>query len=253
MARSTKRQVDWQMKNLDSGEVLLPPYPIAEEGLRIRIGGVYVDQPRFGFQNPITQWTAGVLRTITFGSVLFTNDSTESVLAEFSKFEKLAIQDKNLGRPPIVIFDHGNWMQEMVMVESIDPDVPPIRPDGQPRQVILNFTLRRYKPFSQKQIDPTKPKKESYFLVVRGVEKSYEAIARNFYGDPLLGDRLRKRHPDMPMEPTVGAKISIPAKSIIRQEIVAPAFHALSLTNSDALAVFEAILLRRNARTAVLF
>jgi hypothetical protein len=252
VARSTKRQIDWQLKNLDSGELLNPPYPISEDGVRISIGGTYVDQPRFGFQDPITQWTTGRIRNITFSSVLWTNDRTESIVAEFRKFERLAVKDESLGRPPIVVFNHGNWFSETVFIESVDPEIPPIRPDGQPRQVTLNFTLRKYVPFSQTQIDPTKPTKESYFLVVRAVETSYESIAREFYGNPLLGDRLRKRHPAEPMEPSVGAKISVPAKSVILQEEVEPAFHALSLTNEEAVANFEVMLELRNDRKAVL-
>ena len=172
MARSTKRPIDWEMKNLDTGEILRPPYPISEEGLRITIGGVLVNQNRFGFQDAITQWTNGKVRQITFSSVLFTNDRTESIAADFSRFEKLSIKDDALGRPPIVIFNHGNWLSETVLVESIDPEIPPIRPDGQPRRVQLNFTLQRYKPFSQTQIDPTSPTKQSYFLVVKGAERS---------------------------------------------------------------------------------
>lgn len=246
--------VDWEIKNLDTGQKLLPPYPLAEEGLRVTIAGAVTEQPRFGFQDPITQWTSGRARVLTFTSVLYAVDSTERIATKFKQFEKLAIKDPTLGRPPICVFTlgSGSILSETVLVESIDVDVPPIRPDGEPRQITLGFTLRRYRPFSQTQVDPTKPTKESYFLVVTSAEQSYEAIARRYYGDPLKGDRLRKRHPGMPLRPEVGSKISVPAKAIILREEVAPAFHALSLTDEEAVGRFEEILDERSGRKVVL-
>lgn len=250
MAKSEKIPIDWSMKNLDSGELLLPPYPISESGVRISIGGVIVEQARYGFQDPLIQWTSGKTRTITFSSALFTADRTESITAQFAKFEKLTTKDEALGRPPIVVWNLGTWVSELVLVTAIDPEIPPIRPDGQPRQVILNFSLTKYKPFSQVQIDPTKPTKESYYLVVTSAEQSYEAIARRMYGDPLAGDLLRRRHPEEPFQPSVGAKIDIPARSIILKEEVTPRFHALKEDSQEAAEAFERILELRNVRKA---
>lgn len=254
MARSPKRPIDWQLKNLDTGEELNPPYPVEEEGVSITIGGTIAEQSRFGAQDPITQWTTGKVRVIAFESVLFAQDTQDNITAEFEKFTSLAVKDESLGRPPICIFNFGAFLSEMVLVEDASVTIPPVRPeDGTPRRVTLSFNLRRYKPFSQTQIDPTKPTKESYFLVVTGAERSYEAIARRFYGDPLKGDRLRKRNKGEPLQPTVGAQISIPARAVILREVVEPEFHALSLTDQESVDNFERILALRNARKRVLF
>lgn len=253
MASTNKRPVDWSITNLDTNEELLPPYPLDDDGVGFTVGGVYAEEQRFGFQDPLTQWTSGKLRTMRFTSVLFAQDSTDDITNEFERFIKLAEKDESLGRPPICVWNLGSFISEVVMVESVDPVIPPVRPeDGTPRRVTLNFTLRRYVPFSQKQIDPTKPTKESYFLIARRTEANYERIARTFYGDPMLGDRLRKRHPEEPFLPSVGAVVSIPPKSVILKETVEPEFHALSLTDPDAVASFEDILNERNKRVVVL-
>lgn len=249
---TVKVAVSWQIRNLDSGALLNPPYPISEAGLRTGAGGAIAEQPRYGFQDPIIQWTSGKGRMLTFSTALFTEDSTEDIAGKMWDFEFLALKDPDLGRPPICIFTLGDFLAEMVMVEDVGQDIPPIRPDGKAREVRLDLTLKRYVPFSQTQIDPTKPKKESYFLIVSGAEASYEAISGSFYGDPLKGDRLRKRHPEMPLQPIVGAKISVPPRSTILSEEVTPEFHALDLDNEDAAANYEELLAARATRKAVL-
>jgi len=247
-----KVNVGWSIKNLDTGKVLHPPYPIAEDGVRISIGGTVVDQTRFGMQDAISQWISGRVRDITFMSTLFAEDTTADITNQFDDFTKLAEANEKLERPPICAWTLGSWMQEMVLVISVDTQITQ-RPDGLPHRVELSFTLRRYVPFSQQQIDPTKPSKESYYLVVTRAEACYEALARRFYGQPLKGDRLRKRNPGEPMRPSAGSKISIPPKSTILREVVQPEFHALSLTNEEATRNFERVLALRSARKAVIF
>jgi hypothetical protein len=245
--------IDWFIVNLDNNERIEPPYPLGESGLRVSIGSTYAEQARFGFQDPIIQWVTGKAKVITFQSVMFAPDTATDITEKFEQFEQLAIKDDDLGRPPICSFTlgSGSILSELCVVESVDPDIPPVMPTGEPRQIILNFTLRRYVPFALTTIDPTKPAKQSYFLVASSAEASYEAIAKNFYGDPLKGDRLRKRHPEMPMQPFVGTRISIPARDIIQSEPVEPAFHALSLDNEEAVENFQNILDERNEKKVV--
>lgn len=248
---TTKYAVDWRLRNLDTNAVLLPPYPIGEEGVTISVGGNVVIQSRFGFQDPVIQWTGGKVRTFTFQAVLYSRDRTEKVRAQLKKFEALAIKDDTLGRAPVVLFTFGKVINEIVLVENVDPQITKIRSDGEPREVTLSITMHRYKPFRQQQIDPTKPTKESYHLKASGALKTYEAIAGKYYGNPLLGDRLRKRHPDRPMLPIVGKLVKVPARDVITREVVQPAFHALSLTDAEAVGAFERIMDLRATRKVI--
>lgn len=259
---SKKESPGWTIKNLDTGKFLLPPYPIGDEGVRVEVGGVISEQERFGFQDPITQWTRGKVKVITFSTVLFAEDSTQSILSKLREFEKLAIKDESLGRPPVCIFTYGMALSETVLIESVDHEIAPLRSDFEPRKIELSISIKRYRPFSQTQIDPTKPKKESYFLVVKASEASWEAIAKRYYGQPIHGDRLRKRiasstgasldREAMALAPIVGSKIKIPARSIILKEVVEPSFHAFNLEDETVLDSWLDLLDRRSRKTAVL-
>lgn len=254
MAQSEKMTVDWQIKNLDRNLILRPQFPIGEDGVSISIGGNLAEQSRFGFQDPITNWTQGKARNFTFSTMLFARSAAEGidVVDLLGQFEGLAVKDEELGRPPICLFTYGEFLSETVLVESVDPKIKNVMSNGQPQQVELSITLRKYKAFSsQRLIDPSKPAKESLYLVATDAENSYEQIARRFYGDPMLGDRLRKRHPAYPFAPNVGSVVKVPSKSVILQEVVEPSSHILSLDNEDAVFNFENILEDRNNRQLV--
>jgi len=250
MASKPKIKVDWEIKNLDTGELLQPPYPVSEEGVKTAFGGTYSDQQRFGM-DPVSNWIAGKARNYQFSTVLFAETTADNIEGKFSSLKALADPDEALGRPPICVFAYGN-AEAMVLVENVDVVIKPPRKDGSPRLITLDINLKRYKPFSQTQIDPTKPSKESYYLVTSAAEASYEQIAKRFYGSAYAGDRIRKRHPDMPMQPTVGSKVHLPSRSIILREVVQPAFHALSPTDPDATRAYRDLLDRRAARKVVL-
>lgn len=244
-----KIEVNWDLWDMDHEKLWYPQFPI--ENVSQTVGGQLADQPRFGFQDAITNWTQGRASVITFETMLFSEseEDGESTRKRKKELEALAIKDDDLGRPPICIFSMGQSISEVCIVEAVDPTIVTTLRNGLPREVRFNISLRRYVPFSQKQIDPTAPVKESFLLIASAAEQSYEAIARRYYGDPLLGDRLRKRHPDYPFAPAVGVVVKVPARAIILQEVVEPASHILSLTDDKAVDAFEVILDERSSRT----
>jgi len=246
----TKIKVDWELKNLDTGEVLRPPYPVSEDGVKYPVGGTYTDQPRFGM-DPVSSWIGGKSRPYQFSTVLFAETTADDIRGKFNAIKRLAEPDEALGRPPICVFSYAGF-DAMVLVENVDVEIKPPREDGSPRLITLSFTLKRYKPFSQVQIDPTKPSKESYYLVVASPEACYEQIAKRYYGSALAGDRIRKRHPAMPMQPTVGSKVELPSRSIILREVVQPSYHAFCPTDVDATKAFQDLLNRRAGHKVVL-
>lgn len=246
-----KYAVDWRLRNLDTNELLLPPFPLGDEGVTISVGGAIAIQSRFGFQDPVIQWTGGKVKTFTFQAQLYSRDELDDIRADLKKFEALSIKDETLGRPPIVLFVYGMVINEIVVIESVDPQIKKLRSDGEPREIMLSMVMHRYKPFRQQQIDQTKPTKESYQLRASNALKTYEAIAKKYYGDPLMGDRLRKRHPERPMTPEVGYLVKVPARDVIGQEVVQPSFHALNLTDPEPVGAFERIVELRSDRKVV--
>jgi hypothetical protein len=251
--KAAKVAVDWSIRNLDDLELIQPQLPMPEDGIQVNYGGTLVDQARFGEQDPITHWVHGVTKNITFSAVLFTRhiDEAADVEALFDRLVGLTQKDDLLGRPPICVFRYGNFFSETVLVEKADSNIVSVDKDGFAREIRISLSLRKYVPFSQKQIDPTKPAKESFYLIATSVERSYEAIARRRYGDPLLGDRIRKRHPGRAFAPRVGDKVKIPPKAIVLRETIEPSFHALSLTDEAAVENFEMILADRSSRKLI--
>lgn len=249
-----KFPVDWFIRNLDTDELVEPQFPMPGTGVVINQGGNIVSVPRFGEQVPVVHWTGGQQESFTFQAMLFTRDQDErqAVLDLFRQLKSLTEKDEDKKRPPICIFKYGIAISETVLIQSIGPTILSI--DSilfYPREIQLSITMERYVPFSQLQADPTKPPKESFLLVASAAERSYEAIAKRRYGDPLLGDRIRKRHPGSPQQPEIGETLKLPPQSTILKEPVVPAFHALSLTDTDAVDNFERILQVRSARQVV--
>lgn len=251
--KTSKVAVDWSIKNLDDDELIQPQLPMPEDGIQVNYGGTLIDQQRFGMQDPITHWVHGITKNITFTAILFTRHVDEAADVEdlFDQLTLLTQKDDTLGRPPICVFRYGNFFSEVVLVEKADSNIVSVDKDGFVREVRISLSLRKYVPFSQKQIDPTKPAKESFYLIASSAERSYEAIARRHYGDPLLGDRIRKRHPAEPFAARIGDKVKVPPKAIVLQESIEPSFHALSLTDEDAVENFETILADRSSRKLV--
>jgi len=249
---SNKVEVNWLLYDMDHNYEWRPQFPIGD--VQFSVGGTLSEQPRFGFQDALLNWTHGRSKTVNFTTTLFARDESEGVLVQelLRELEDLSQKDDELGRTPICQFSLGSSISEVCLVEIVDPTVVTTLRNGQPREVRCAITLRKYVPFSQKQIDPTRPVKESFLLVASAAEQSYEAIARRYYGDPMLGDRLRKRHQAYPFAPLVGMVVKVPAKAIVLQEAVEPASHILSLTDADAVDNFERILDDRSARTVSL-
>lgn len=243
-----KVPIFWSLKDLDTGEIIEPQFP--SEDFSISVGGQIAEQSRWGFQDPIINWTRGKSRDINFQSVLYARheDEGEDVQELLDKIISISEIDSNLGRTHICLFTLGKVMSETVLVESVDPVINEVLINGYPRKVTLSLSLKRYTPFTQSQIDPSKPVKESFYLVASAAERSYEAIAKRYYGNALYGDRLRKRHPDMPLAPTIGSVVKIPSRSVILTETIEPESHVLSLTDSDAVENYETILEARNKR-----
>ena len=239
---------NWSLWSMDDRTFVEGQFPL-EDGVSVTMGGSIASADRVGFQDPIVQWINGVGRTYSFKAEFFARHKAENIKKQYDTLEKLGTKDPNFGRSHICIFVYGKIYRELVLIRDLNPIVGNPRDDGSARKIEFSITLVRYKPFSQKAIDPTKPAKESYVRIASSVEQSYEMLARVYYGDPLFGDRLRKRHPKMPLAPEVGEVVKIPNASIITTETVEPAMYAMDLeTNKDAAESFRRLAERRSNR-----
>lgn len=243
-----KPPVNWAIQNLDTGEKFIPPFPISSaSGIQWQLGGTWAEQARFGFQSPLLAWTNGVVDTFTFEMMLFATHEGIDIDIPLKQFVALGQKDRRLGRPPICLFVFGSVIGETVVFAPMAPIIKSTLDNGKSREATISVTLKKYVAFSQTRLDPTRPQKESAFLVASSNEASYEAIALKHYGNPLFGDRLRKRHPDMGLAPVIGEIIKVPSRTVILSEVVTPAGHMFDATDQNASDAFETILAARNS------
>jgi hypothetical protein len=253
MADAPKFPIDWSIIDLDTNQFFFPQLPMSDGGVSLNVGSRIVSQERFGEQDSIIHYTGGSTRSFSFSAMLYARNTDESDTVEdlLDDLTQLTEKDEDLGRIHICLFRYGVYLEETVLIDRVDPQIVSVDRNGAIREVRLSISMLRYVPFSQTQIDPTKPTKESFLQVVSQGEQMWEQIARRFYGDPMMGDRLRKRHPQYAFSAPIGAVVKVPAKSVILKEVVQPSFHAFNFTDEDAVANYERILADRNARQVV--
>ena len=250
MSSDSKQEVNWLLQSVDTKEIFRPQFPV-DGGLQISTGAVLSEQSRVGFQDPLLAWTAGRMRSYSFTTRLFSRHVDEDIKSSIELIQKFADKDAGYGRPHILAFKYGSLVSVLAMIDSLDHSIVDMHRNGDPKDVSINITLKKYVPFSKRTISPTKTKKESFYFVATEALNSYEAIAKRFYGDPLAGDRLRKRHPDKPMNPDVGDIVRVPSKEIILAETVQPESFILDFDDIDAVENQERIQSARNKRKLV--
>lgn len=247
----SQKPVDWKLTNVDTGQVFLPQFPISDDtGVTGGGGSTLGERSRFG-NSPLLQWLGSQTESFTFSTELHAEDANDDIQPKADQLRALSQKDDRLGRIPVCLFHYGLSITEYVLVESALPTYRGTLRNGNPRHILFNVTLKKYTPFYLVSTDPTRPVKESYHPVASAAEASYEAIAARFYGDPLLGDRLRKRHPESPTAPTLGQKVKIPRREIVARETIEPSCHVFNRDDTDTQTAYQAITEARGAPVIV--
>jgi hypothetical protein len=185
------------------------------------------------WQQPILQWVAGELETVTFDAKLWATDATDlSVDERLERLEGFVKSAKDLKRPPVCAFSWGllGTLTFDCLVQSIGGIVyDEVRDDGSLRGATCSITLNRYEPPELKITDPTVPEK---FTRVRRARRgdTYEKIALDEYGDPLLGVLLRQLTPKAPGMPLADLRPRDPVHVFPEEYLltlpIEPQFHA---------------------------
>jgi hypothetical protein len=208
----------WHIRNEENGETIEGQFPA--EALTLEVRNNYAEHTSLNRQNPVTQYLNGQADTVTFNSLFHARDFTASSKTE-DKINKLiswARRDPELGRPPIVTFWTGNGhLEQLSVIDSIsgieygEPSIT-----GGIKQVKFTVKLRQYVEFN---LGDTEASDTRYH---RSREREYyEMLTYQQYGDPLIGDIIRKRNPATPTL-VAGTIVALPSKSGIRTEKVTP-------------------------------
>ena len=211
------QSVTWRLTSLDfPGKVIEGQFP--PTGLSEDISANYAVMETLGREQPILQYQRGELDKITFGAKVFARhqglfgagaDDIEDLVFEIRQLPRRNI---DLNRPEIWDFtlgDTDNLLMTCVVKSVGGVRYDRLRPlDGSLRGVDFQIELWRYEPYSA---DLTGSANES-LVIARLSNESFEFIANKIYGDAIIGEPLRRRHPDK-VVPVNGDLIRLPPKA----------------------------------------
>lgn len=181
----------WFLENLDGGQTLqgqFSPTPTTEN-----VSANWAQHTALNRGNAILQFVNGNNDTLSFQGRFF-----REVVADSNPKEKLDLLkswariDASVRRPPVVHFYVGDGHVQMNAVITGISNIVYGRPTalGSLRDVTFQVDLLRFEPFSLDDEGVTDTR------YARAKDRDYhEMLAYQEYGNPLLGDYIRKLHP----------------------------------------------------------
>lgn len=208
----------WTLLNEDTKEVIKGQFP--DQGNNFDLSSQWGEIKSLNRAGPLLQYLHGQSDRFSIESQFFRRDVTDD--AADKKLEKLlsfARRDLTLGRPPILRFALGDG--NVVNVPCVLMGVSGIKysqPDflGGIRQVTFSLNLMRFTRFalSDEAVTDTR-----YHRTVRG--QYYELIAQLEYGDPMLGDVIRKQDEQIGKSLLVpGDIVKLPAVEGVKDKVI---------------------------------
>lgn len=182
----------WFLHNLDTQEILEAQFE--PEELTEEVGANWAQHTALNRGNAILQFLNGSNDTGSFKGTFYKQHAFDDTpLKKLQKLKSWARPNSSVRRPPVLLFHVGDGHVEMNAVITGITGIRYGRPDafGGLREVEFNVQLLRFEPFS---LDDTGETDTRY---ARAKDRDYyELLAQQEYGDPLIGDVIRKQHPD---------------------------------------------------------
>ena len=150
-----------------------------------------------GRDNPILQYNSGDQVVYEFEAQFWAETEADAIETIIEALRNARRRDDNLGRPPLWNFNWGSIISDNVVVKSVgDIRYSDVRPDGTARGANCRITLWKYEQTDIILTDPNKPLPSTYYRPAK-VGEIWEQVALREYGDPLLGDALRRMNPQL--------------------------------------------------------
>lgn len=223
---------NWFLVNTDTGEEITGQFEAV--GVTRNVKSNYSRKTALNRATPITQYLNGDADTLTFQGRIFRRDVLQGsgLLGPRPQDELQTLiawtkRDPNLGRPPIVILGvgdgdpiYGAFFSVIDSISDIFYDSPVST--GAFRGATFTVDLSQYsEDFS---VEPFAPPETRYARAKDG--DYYELLAAEEYGQPLLGDIIRKRHPEKQIVQS-GDVVKLPSLDAIRTIAIQPTSIAL--------------------------
>jgi hypothetical protein len=180
----------WTLLNEDTGEAIKGQFPDA--GNSFDFSSSWGEIKSLNRASPLLQYLHGETDTFDVSAQFFRRDITdESPHIKLEKLLSFCRRDQRFGRPPICRFAIGdgsvvNLPVILYKVGGINYSQPDFL--GGIRQVTFSLHFQKFTRFSLSDEAVTDTR---YHRTVRG--QYYELIAGIEYGDPMLGDVIRKQ------------------------------------------------------------
>jgi hypothetical protein len=210
------------LKNLDTQEELEGQYgpvdPKENPG-----NSNYAEHSSLNRDKPIIMYTHGNAASFSFGVFFFaTHETDDTPFKKITVLKKWAKRDDFLSRPPLVGFWVGsegdlNFGPAVISAIGEISYYDPPKHGGGIRGVSATVNLREYTDW---QIESEPPPETRYHHARQG--DYLELIAWQEYRNPMLGDVVRKRNPEI-VALQVGDVVPLPSAEAIRSEKIRPA------------------------------
>lgn len=207
----------WNLINYDTLETITGQFH--PEEMTQNVGSAYSEKFALNREHPVVQFLHGEVETVSFKGRFHATTFVEDVTEILEKLKSWVRRDDSLERPPVLGFWAGDslwgYLVECTMgLSAITFDRPTWL--GGLRHVTFTVNLREYKSYSLTgdSVGNTRYHRAREF-------DYYESLAQLEYGDPMVGDVIRKLHPTKP-NIQVGDVIMLPTASTIRKTKTVP-------------------------------
>lgn len=210
----------WYLENTDA----IPPLRLQGQFVAINptetISNRYAQHNALNRAKPIIQFLNGEADRVSFQVRLRARDALfSSVEDNLNMLKSWARRDDALKRPPILSFwiADGHLSLSKCVIESLS-GITYGKPTslGAIQDVTLTINLLEYDPYSLEEVGAF----ETRYHRAK-IRDYYEMLAYREYRNPLLGDVIRKRHPDK-QKIKVAEVIKLPSVEAIRKEVIEP-------------------------------
>ena len=208
-------QRTWWLENLDTGERMRGQFE--PTNVSKTVTAKWAQSTALNRENAILQFLQGANDTVQFSGMFFkqsiAHPSPEKMMDKLISWARI---EPTVRRPPVVRYWMGDGHLSIDAVITGITNIVYGRPDrlGMLRQVSFTVELLKFQPFS---LDDTGATDTRYARAKQG--EYYELLAFQEYGNPMIGDVIRKDHPKQPLL-TEGDIVKLPSIEGVRSKTI---------------------------------
>jgi hypothetical protein len=209
------KDLRWKLDSVDDSFSLTGQFTSTD--LVENISANYAEFRSLGRAQPILMFEDNANDTMTFGVRFWAQHNglfgfgilSDKIDDKVSQLRSLPRPVASLGRPRIFDFSLGESISMRCVVAGVGGiSYDRARPmTGDLRGVTTSITLKRFEEYDVSVAGRAAESLVQPFLA----DDSYEIMAQKFYGEPVLGEALRRRNPELPL-PRAGTFIHLPPK-----------------------------------------